>query len=381
MKWMPIYMKKPLFTPIDLWNAPEQQEFARDFPPPRVFSSRDSFIWWWWMFFFKEEGVRKQIIAFWTTKTYPDVTVNHTNWSPAAEITGTRERFTYQGMSTFWMWDGKSFTEMAPQVSLFKNDLRDGGVNIKSRNKDVALKMDGAGQTFNLQFKRAADNFDFNVQNISPNPPPVKYKRTMPTKTIGFDALKIYHANWKGTLTVGKGDGARGLRGSLYMQNITLNGPALPWLWGVFHKDDGSYFTYFTTFIGPLMFRKKADCAPLWDNRFKPFNKNLNYTPAGKETKRLKHVRNRVIRKGRGLPEFEVRGELDGEMYRVRVKTLAKNTYAFERKKYWRNKFFYNEYPAEVVFFEHIDKDGKEHVQNGEQWTGNCEHSWGILLA
>ncbi len=325
------------------------------------------------MFFFKEGGVRKQIIAFWTTKTYEDVTINREKWGPSANISGTPLQFTYNGMSTFWLWDGKNFQEIKPHVSLFKNDLRNG---LSITSDDVTMTMDE--RDFSLRFYRDSENFDFKVESISPHPPPVKYKCTQATKKLGFDTLKIYHARWKGSLTA-NGDEKK-LEGSLYMQNICMNVPALPWLWGVFHKDDGSYLTYFTTFIGPLILRRRRDCAPMWDNIFKPFNKNLNYTPAGEKTKRFKHVKNRVIRKGRNLPEFEISGELNNEKLKVRLRTLAKCTYTFERKKIWRNKFFYNEYPSEVVYLEYTDKDGNVHRDGHQEWTGNCEHSWGILL-
>ena len=98
------------------------------------------------------------------------------------------------------------------------------------------------------------------------------------------------------------------------------------------------------------------------------------------ETKKFKHITYRVQRQESGLPEFEVQGELGAEKLRVRLRTLAKCTYRFERQKIWPNKFFYNEYPSEVVELEYTDANGKVHFEDGAQWTGNCEYSWGILL-
>ena len=172
----------------------------------------------------------------------------------------------------------------------------------------------------------------------------------------------------------------RKIEGSLYMQNITLNSPAFPWLWGVFHGDDGSYLTYFTSFIGPLMFRRKVECCPWMDNRFKFMNKNLNYTPKGKETKRFKNIRYNVTRDEKGMPGVEAWGSLGEEKLRIKIQTIAKTTYRFERKKYWKNKFFYNEFPSEVVEIEYTDENGQVHREDVSQWTGNSEYSWGILL-
>lgn len=217
------------------------------------------------------------------------------------------------------------------------------------------------------------------VDWISEMPPPVGYKRTLLTKKMGFDALKIYNVKAKGTIS-NKGK-ERPIEGSLYMQNISLNSPAFPWLWATFHKDDGSYLTYFTSFFGPYMFRRKAACRPFYDNKFKYLNKNLNYTPKGQETKRFKPDRWRIHREGKGLPEIEVEGVLGKEKLRIRVKTLGKNTYAFERWKWWKNKFYYNEFPSELVELEYTDADGKVHKEDGSEWTGNTEYSWGILLA
>ena len=164
------------------------------------------------------------------------------------------------------------------------------------------------------------------------------------------------------------------------MQNICINTPAFPWLWGVFHKDDGSYLTYFSTFMGLYMLRQKSECKPEWDNRFKFLNKNLNYTPFGEDTIRFKNIKYKVIRDGRGLPEFEVFGKLGNQKLKVRLKTLAKCTLTLERKKFLKSKFFYNEYPSVVVKLEYTDKNGNKHIDDGSEWTGNCEYSWGLFL-
>ena len=363
-----------MFKSIDTMTIPEDPTYIEDFPPARTFSTRESFIWWWWMFFFKEDGVRKQIVAYWTTKTYPDVTVNGVNWGPAAELSGTSEKFSYNGMSTYWYWDGTKFQEIKPMVSRFTSSQENGGLEIHS--DDVHHSHDK--ENFFLQFCRDPEEFDLQVDSISPSTPPVGYKRTLLTKKMGFDALKIYNAKFTGSLNTMGND--RRIEGSLYMQNITLNSPAFPWLWGVFHKDDGSYLTYFTSFMGPLMFSRKSRCRPWMDNRFKFLNKNFNYTPEGQETKRFKNIRYSVIRNEKGMPEFEITGSLGEEKLRARIRTIAKTTYTFERKKYWKNKFFYNEFPAEVVSLEYTDAEGKVHSDDPEQWTGNSEYSWGMLL-
>jgi hypothetical protein len=364
-----------MFEPIDLRTPPEKPDFISEFPPPRVFSRRGSFVWWWWMFLFEEDGAKKQIVAFWTAKTYEDVLVNGVNWGPAAELSGTPEDFSYKGIATFWHWDGRAFHETAPKNQTFRTRRGEGALTVES--DDVRLSASGTNTT--IAFCRDPSDFRLDVGSITPSPPPVGYRRTMLTESMGFDALKAYHARWTGTLST-KGR-RREVAGSLYMQHICLNTPAFPWLWGVFHKKDGSYLTYFTTFLGPLMFRRRAECEPGWDNTFRFLNKNLNYTPAGSATKRFRHVRYRVFRQESGLPGFEAAGELGAERLRVRVKAVAKCTYAFERRKLWRNRFFYNEFPSEVVEIEHTDASGTVHKEGGADWNGNCEYSWGLLLS
>lgn len=363
-----------MFEPIDKFTPPTDPDFIRDFPPARVFSKKGSFVWWWWMFLFEEDGVKKQIVGFWTTKTYKNVLANGVNWGPAADLKGTKDDFTYNGMATFWYWDGNEFQETEPDNMRFRTVYKDGGVTIDSR--DVQMKASRVNTT--LRFCRDPKEFELDISEIKPIPPPVGYKRTMVTKKLGFDGLKIYHADWSGSLST-KGD-KRKVNGSLYMQHITLNTPAFPWLWGVFHKKDGSYLTYFTTFLSRLMFRRSAECKPSADNKFRFMNKNLNYTPVGQETKRFKHVRYNVFRQENGLPGFEAWGELGDERLRIKVRTVAKTTYTFERRKYWRNKFFYNEFPSEIVEIEYTDADGKVHKEGGDDWNGNCEYSWGLLL-
>lgn len=364
-----------MFEPIDKWNPPTKPDFIKHFPPPRVFSTRGNFVWWWWMFMFKEDGIRKQIVAYWTTKTYEaNVIANSVNWRPAAEISGTPEKFSYNGISSFWFWDGKGFQDILPKTQRFFNNYNNGSVDIKS--EDMQLFADK--NDFNLRFSRDNEDFDLRINEVSPHPPPVGYKRTLLTKKMGFDTLKIYHVGFKGDLRTN--GYKRQIKGSLYMQNICINTPAFPWLWGVFHKDDRSYLTYFSTFISPLMLRRNADCNPHLDNRYKFLNKNLNYTPVGEDTKRFKHVRYKVNRDDKGLPEFMVSGSLGKEQLKVRLRTLAKCTLTLERKKLWHSKFFYNEFPSEVVELEYTDEKGKVHKENGNDWTGNCEYSWGLLL-
>ncbi|MFO7619489.1 MAG: hypothetical protein R6W91_07570 [Thermoplasmata archaeon] len=361
-----------MFEPIDRYTPPESPDFIRDFPPARTFSKKGSFVWWWWMFLFEENGVKKQIVAYWTTKTYKNVNVNGVNWGPKAEIKGTPDKFTYNGLATAWYYDGKSFQEIKPKNAVISTIAGKDSMEVNS--DDFALAADR--KTTKLRFHR--DVFNLDVQFATPSPPIVGYKRTLLTKKMGFDQQKIYHAFFTGKLA--SKDDAREIKGSVYMQHICLNTPAFPWLWGVFHKDDGSYLTYFTTFIGRQMFRRNSKCKPKWDNRMKLMNKNLNYTPKGQATKRFKHVRYKVFRQENGLPGFEASGVLEGETLRVKVITKAKTTYAFSRWKLWRNRFFYNEFPSEVVELEYTDKNGKIHKETGESWNGNCEYSWGTLL-
>jgi hypothetical protein len=364
-----------MFEPIDTMTPPEHPDYIKDFPAARFFSTKQSFVWWWYMFLFKENGVRKQIIAFWTTKTYPDVTVNGESWGPAAHLSGKPESFSYNGMTTWWYWDGERFHETIPKVSRYENSCSPDEFEITSEDVHHTCSRD----EFSLRFCRNPEDFDLRVESSTPTPPPVGYKRTLLTKKMGFDALKVYSAPFKGTLST---DGnTRQIEGSYYMQNITLNSPAVPWLWGVFHKDDGSYLTHFSSFLGPLMVRRIKEGKPKWDNKFRLLNKNLNYTPKGQETKRFKHVRYNVTRDEHDLPLFEITGELGEEKLRVLIKTISKTTYSFERKRFWKNKFFYNEFPSEILSIDYTDAEGIVHHDDGSEWTGNSEYSWGILLA
>ncbi len=363
-----------MFEPIDKITPSENPEYLRDFPPARQFSTRGNFIWWWWMFMFKEDGIRKQIVAFWTTKSYPGIIVNGEDWGPSAELSGSPEKFSYNGMTTFWYWDGKKFQETVPRVSRFENIQTTESLQITSDDVHHTHDKDH----FSLRFCRDPNDFDLRIDTVSPPTPPVGYKRTLLTKKMGFDALKIYNSKFTGSLNSKGND--RKIVGSLYMQNITLNSPAVPWLWGVFHKDDGSYLTYFTSFLGPHLFARRSQGRPWMDNRFKFLNKNLNYTPKGEETKRFKHARYHVERDENGLPLFEVTGTLGDEKLRVKIQTLGKTTYEFERKKYFKNKFFYNEFPSEVMELEYTDENGEVHKEDCTQWTGNSEYSWGLLL-
>jgi len=326
------------------------------------------------MFMFKEGGIRKQIVAFWTMKTYPDIIVNNQLWGPAAELEGNPRAFAYNGMSTFWFWDGERFHETIPRISRFENTLKKQGFEIKS--DDVLHHADS--DRFFLQFCRNPEDFDLRIKGLDPFPPKIGYKRTTITKKMGFDVFKLYHSKFSGSLCTRGHE--RDINGSLYMQNITLNSPILPWLWGVFHKDDGSYLTYFTSFLGPLMFSRTAKGKPQLDNMFKFLNKNLNYTTPGGKTKKFRQIQYRVWREKGGLPEFEVQGILGNERLKIGVRTLAKTTYSFERKKIWKNKFFYNEFPSEITDFEYTDENGVVHKDHGDQWTGNSEYSWGLLL-
>ena len=363
-----------MFESIDRRIVPEKGQFIRDFPVVRFFSTRESFVWWWWMFMFREGGIRKQIVAFWTTKTYPDVSVDGEEWGPAAELRGSPQEYSYQGMSTFWYWDGNRFHETGPAVSEFSNSVRDGKLEIRS--KDVHHISDR--ERFFLRFCRDPRDLDLRIESIDPNPPPVSYRRTLITRSMGFDSLKIYHSGFSGSLaTQGK---ERTILGSLYMQNITLNTPALPWLWGVFHKDDGSYLTYFTSFLGPQMFSRSPEVGPWMDNMIRPLNRNLNYTPRGGETEKFGNIRYRLSRDDGGSLEMEVTGTHGKKRLRIRIRTLGRTTYAFERKRFWRNTFFYNEFPSEVLEFEHTDENGEVRREDCSEWTGNCEYSWGLLL-
>lgn len=359
---------------LDTMAVPPTPDYQRDFPVVRVFSKGGSFRWWWWLFMFKEAGVQKQIVAFWTAKTYPDLEVNGQRWEPALELRGSPEDFSYQGMSTFWYWDGIGFHETGPRISTFSNHRENGRLEIRSDDVHHIHEAD----RFWLRFCRDPDDLDLTVKGMTPAVPRLGYRRTLVTKRKGFDSLQLFNARFSGSLAT-KGR-VRNIQGTLYMQNVTLNTPALPWLWGVFHKDDGAFLNYFTCLIGPLMLARNDHLRPWMDNRSRCVKSKLHYTPAGGESRLFDRLRFRVLRDPEGRPGFEVGGSHGQERLKLRVRTLARTTYTFERRRFWRNRFFYNEHPSKLTMMEYTDADGKVHKEDCSQWTGNSEYSWGLFL-
>lgn len=363
-----------MFEHIDTMIVPETPDYLRDFPVVRVFSTKGSFRWWWWLFMFKEDGVRKQIVAFWTAKTYPDIMVNGKHWEPASVVEGTPENFSYMGLSSFWYWDGVEFHHTEPRVSNFNNRRKRGRLEIRSDDIHHIHEPD----RFLLRFCRDPNDFDLTVDQLHPATPKMGYNRTLITKKMGFDSLQLFNASFSGSLNTQGHD--RKIKGSLYMQNVTLNTPSLPWLWGLFHNDDGSYINYFSCLMGPLMLTRKPDLKPWMDNRFKCIKSKLHYTPVGGPTRQFGNLRFRVTRDERGRPSFDLKGSTGKESLSLRVRTLARTTYTFERDKYWHNRFFYNEFPSEIAMLEFTDAEGVVHRQDGSQWAGNSEYSWGLFL-
>jgi len=370
--------------------------------------------WWWWLFYIddpKDVKHPRSLMILWSTKDCKRITVNHRWWEKRYEIEtdddAMKQRF--HGMVCAWYFDGEKMVEplmidtqdfrtwwngeghgSLVGIPFDENDDRD--LDRKWEEGAGTGEVDDLRNTFTggpgeyrVRIDRPGFHFDFNLGSWNPFMDAHRYHSNTYVGDYGFNILKIYGQKLTGTIDY---EGTKEeVTGSAYFQKVQVNAPALPWYWGTFHMEDGSYLEYFMPHLGMGAMRKTDAPESILDGKVIPLSKRILYYDHGDKQVHLFKKVSIKRRRGPGkLPRFDVTGtrEEDGGHIFFTVRPYSRAYWRFEHEKPWYRPFspvlFYNEYPSLVEGFD-LDSNGirKEQDDLGRVW-GNCEHTWGSLF-
>jgi hypothetical protein len=353
--------------------------------------------WWWWIFFIRnpENPARpRQLMILWSTKNCDRIFVNDYLWERNQDIVKTGEpgkradgkynkrKMTFDGMTAVWWFDGERMHDpFALERSDFTVEWRGGKGYVKPHTDNTYL-YSGRPGSYHVLIKKDGHEFDFKMRHWNDFISSHRFNTGHYLGKMGYTIYKVFGSLLDGRIKSGDINGK--VEGTAYFQKVTVNAPAVPWHWGVFHTENGSYIDYFNPHFGFPNWRKDATPTSFWDRGYLNLSKSLQFYDAGTDShyvfkKRQVRIRKEIVD---GLPTFWVDGDNGQQRLSMKVKAYSRAYWRFEQKymRFFTSVLYYNEYPTELVDFELVG--GKRDVTRDDLGyvVGNIEHSWGWLV-
>ncbi len=364
--------------------------------------------WWWWIFFIDNPGDPKhprQFMILWSTKNCRNIKVMDHPWTPKKTITTFmsdggkalasndvkanslgENRMEFNGMTAAWWYDGK---KMYDPYILEESDFHtkwkgDEGMLVPETMTGNIYTFEGKLDKYNVHIKCPKGEFSFDMLPWNKFMSKHVYNARHYTKKMGYNILKIRGMKLSGFID--EGGKKEDISGTAYFQRLMVNAPGLPWYWGIFHIEDGSYIDYMFPFIGPQMFRNSENPRSLLDWGEIKLSRSVEYYIA--EADKLHNLKVGGVKKEfskDNLPIFnvEARDKQDTKRLKMRLEAYSRAYWRFEQKNTIKSRiFFYNEYPVVMTDFYFEDKETglKKRLEELGKVVGNCEHSWGRLF-
>lgn len=326
-------------------------------PGERVFDIKDepmpegAWWWWFWLFFFDNPKVPerpRQLMILWSAKNTAEVDCNGLLIKPRLPL----NKQSLDGVVASWYFDGEkmhhNFLLERCNIEISKNMLYAGGTTQTSFSVYDEANEIKIGERF--RFLAKADCKD---EFLAPS-----YHANRFLKDKGYAITKINRMDLTGIV-----DGSP-VKGTAYFQRVLVNGPAIPWYWGVFHFEKGAVLTYTNQFILGKAVKKDVS---FYDGRSLHNFKNIKVT-------RLKL----------NLPVFKVKASNARETIKFTVYPYSHSFWEFTKNNSKRapNHLVYNEYPAVLSDFELATKKTKIRLTLKDlgKAVGNAEHATGYLI-
>ncbi|MCK4883487.1 MAG: hypothetical protein KAS30_01325, partial [Candidatus Diapherotrites archaeon] len=205
--------------------------------------------WWFWLFFIDEKNDQKdpeQLMVLWSTKNDPQIVCNEQILELDSKITISENKNVFKGAVAAWYFDGKEMHENyvlencnmtldAKNRSLIP-DLNENTTFSEKDNKfTVKINKDGKEFTFVSDPKEPKG---FSTPNYSQS----EYFKGR----FSHNIIRVPKIKFTGSINDKKEN--RTITGTAYFQKVTVNAPAAPWYWGIFHFEDGSTLSYFNPY-------------------------------------------------------------------------------------------------------------------------------------
>jgi hypothetical protein len=377
-----------------------------------------SWWWWWWLLFLDppEKGMNpRQLMILWSTKDCEQIKVNDYMWRRKGTVEQLPDGLRFNGMTCAWYYDGKT---MHDPFVLEENDFRvkrrgggpdhDGQLLPKSKN-DYSLS--GKRDEYRLNIVNDEVDFRFRMTPLGETNTHHRFKSNKYSHKFSYNIYKIYGMKLDGRMKVKTRENPTGrkhhtpvhspvplgetetIQSTAYFQKLLVNSPAVPWMWGMFHMDDGSFMDYMIPHVGLNNFRRSPAPKSPFDRGPIYLTKHMEFYDAERDEFHQLH-KTRVKKSyyegiGYGnkkelLPIFHVTSH-DPKVGEVSLtlKSYSRAYWRFEQKwmRFIPTVLYYNEYPVKMIDFDFRGRNG--HRIKRDRWDtvhGNCEYSWGFLL-
>ena len=340
--------------------------------------------WWFWLFFVKDPdnpGRTKQLMILWSTKNTKNIQIMDKKWSVKQLPTWDGPVLKFNGMTAAWWYDNH---KMHHPLLLEEMDFEVRSEGEKGEllpiNEGADYRFYGSPEKYVVNIKDPSNDFTFEMTPWNDHIQKHRFREKDYTWHYGHNILKIYGMKMKGRI-----DGID-VEGSASHQRVTVNAPGAPWYWGMTHWDDGSFLAFSNPFIGPQLFMKTENPTSLLDWGDIGLYKSIHFYQRETDTEyefKTNSIRVRHVVEN-GLPIVDVTGKDKEKELHIRLKAYARACWRFQQPKRWgiESILHYNEYPAEIVDFSFMKRDGSPKVKNdnlGES-AANLEHTWGKLI-
>ncbi len=312
---------------------------------------RGAWWWWFWLFFFdnpKDPDRPRQLMILWSAKNVREIDCNGMKMKFRLPL----DKNAMDGTVAAWYFDGENMHHnflLEHCMIKFSKD----GISTDSKTPTSFTVRDVSNRI------RIGDNFDFaaDVRGECGFLRPAYHANNL-LGGKGYAITRINLLDLKGTVS------GKPVKGTAYFQRVFVNGPAVPWYWGIFHFANGAVLTYTNQMVLKKAIKKKI---AFFD---------------GYGLHELSDIK--VKKTGGMIPEFEVSGESREAKISFTVSAYAHSSWTFRKKskRVIPNKLTYNEYPAVISDFEFVDKrtGKKTTLKELGKAVGNAEHATGYLF-
>ncbi len=350
--------------------------------------------WWWWIFFIDnpaDPAHPRQLMILWSTKNCDRILVNDVDWQRrfriAKDVATGSGHLRADGMVGVWYYDGE---RMQDPLCLERCDLRtewegEGGRLWTTPDREVdgadAFDYHGDPALRTVHIRKGHFEFTFEMTPWNDFQTKPRFHQRRYIGRMGYSILKIFGSRLRGSIR--RGDHRELVTGTAYFQKVMVNAPAVPWYWGVFHGEEGSYLDYFGPHFGLPVLRNVQAPESRLDRGYFFLNRNIQFYHAPSSTHALFTKGVRIAKRIEdGLPTFRVTAEDGRRSLMAEVRAYSRAHWRFEQRylRWFRSILYYNEYPSEMTVFRF--KDGPTTVRREDlgQVAGNTEHAWGWLV-
>lgn len=331
------------------------------------------FTWWWfwWLFFIDTpKGKPRQLMILWSTKECNKIKIDNYLWERKYPIIKDKNTMKFNGVTAAWYFDGK---EMHDPFLLNEDDFisewnNKGG---KLYAKNSLRLFEGGKGNYKVAFSENNDDFVFNMKPWTKFQSELRSSGKYFIGKAGYAMEKIYGSKFTGKIN------KENISGTAYFQKVKVNAPAVPWYWGAFHFEKGSYLDFFMPNFGLQCLRRSDSQKSIFDTGhiFMKCNAQFYHEKTGKHYK-FKKIKIRKFMNNK-LPVFTLIAKEKNTEMKAEWAAYTRACWKFKQGK---SKLFYNEYPVDLKKFELRDGNTIIRKEDLGKCAGNIEHSWGLLL-